>query len=427
MKVEEQLKNDKYNIFQFIKQVSNLEQNKNIIVFFNNDYEITQINNILQENIEYHAMFNNFKFDLWFLNNKEKLQKSIVFVEVNEINEKTKNRINKLREYSKEIIIQFNPNIALEKVKEYAKEIKTNAIIGYTNYETPDLRRPIMLLGKNFEYKRINNRLKILAMIHTYNEEDIIQTTLEYLMTQGIDVYVLDNWSTDTTFRKVQEVQKKYPDRITLKKFPDNKPEGNDYNWTSQLHETERLSKILGYDWYIHYDADEIRMSPFPDTTLADFINFVDTLGYNAIDTTVLNFRMTDKQDNIFGKNTYFELGRRPTFFMQTKTWKKCQDIDLATTGGHLAQFENQKVYPIKILNKHYPLRNIEQAEKKVFQDRLPRFEKEKKEKGWHGHYDKIAETKDFIYKKENLHKFDDNALEHYTLELISGIGIDKT
>lgn len=427
MKVEKQLKNDKYNIFRFLKQVNDLEKNKNFVVFFEEDYDINELNDILGQNAEYHKMFNNFKFDIWFLKNKNRLKDSIVLVEVKKIDFITKKRINNLRKYANQIIIQFSSDTSMKKVKSYAQEINKNIIVGYTNYETPNLKKPIMLLGKKFELIKTKNRLKILAIIHTYNEEDVIQKTIEYLLKQGIDIYVLDNWSTDDTFNKVQEVQKKYQNRLNLKKFPENKPNGNDYDWTSQLHETEKLSKILNYDWYIHYDADEIRMAPFPNATLADMINFVDKLGYNAIDTTVLDFRMTSVSDDIFGSNAYFELGRRPTCFMQTKTWKKCSDVDLASTGGHIARFNNQKVYPLKIINRHYPLRNIKQAEKKVFEDRLPRFEKEKKEKGWHAQYDKIAKEKNFIYEKENLHKYDNKTLEHLTLELISGIGIDKT
>lgn len=425
MKVEKQLKNNKYNVFRFIKYISEKEQNDNIIAFIDEEYDISKINEIMQKQIEFHTMFENLKFYIWTELYKEKLKKSIVFVKVHNINEQIKRKIKILRKYSKEIVIEFGSSVKIENVRKFANTINKNIIVGYTNYDTQDLKHIIMLLGKNFEYTKKDNK-KILAIIHAYNEEDVIKETLEYLVNQGIDVYVLDNWSTDKTYEKIQEIQKKYPNNITLKKYPEEKPEGNNYNWTSQLQETERISKTLDYDWFIHYDADEIRISPFQNITLAEMISFVDNLGYNAIDTTVIDFRLTSKEEKIFNENAYFEIGRRPTCFMQTKVWKKCNDVDLASTGGHLAKFENQKVYPLKIINKHYPLRSLEQAKRKVFKDRLPRFEKEKKEKGWHAHYDKIAETKDFIYDKENLNKYNEKTLEKLTLELVAGIGIDK-
>jgi hypothetical protein len=39
----------------------------------------------------------------------------------------------------------------------------------------------------------------------------------------------------------------------------------------------------------------------------------------------------------------------------------------------------------------HFPLRNIEQATKKIFNDRLPRFTEEERKRGWHVHYDEYV------------------------------------
>lgn len=425
MKVEKQLKNDKYNVFRFIKYLSEKEQNYNIIAFIDHDYNISEINEIVQKQMEFHTMFESFKLYIWLEINKEKLKKSIIFVKVNKLNTQIKRKIKMLRKYSKEIVVEFGSNVNIENVREFANTINKNIIVGYINYNTQELKHIVMLVGKNFEYTKKDNK-KILAIIHAYNEEDVIQKTIKYLVNQGINVYVLDNWSTDKTFEKVQEIQKKYTNNVILKRYPEQEPKESNFELANQLRETERISKTLDYDWFIHYDADEIRISPFKNITLSEMIAFVDNLGYNAINTTVIDFRLTNKEEEIFNKNVYFEIGRKPTHFMQIKAWKKCEDVELASTGGHIAKFENQKVYPLKIINKHYPLRSIEQAEKKIFKDRLPRFEKERKEKGWHNHYDKMAETKDFIYEEENLNKFDEDILEKLTLELITGIGIDK-
>lgn len=426
MRLEKQLKNDKYNIFRFIKQVSDLEKNDNIIGFLKQEYEISKINEIMQKGIEYHSMFASPKFNIWLMINRKRLKNSIVFVSVDDWNKVIQKHLNKLRKYAEEIIVECNSKIKIEAVKEYTKSINENIIIGHSNYEDENLRKVILLLGKKFEYQPIEKTLKVLAVIHAYNEEDVLTTTIEYLIKQGVDVYLLDNWSTDNTYKIAKKMQEQYPNKITIERYPEEKPKEESYEWSKQLLKTEEISKRLNYDWYIHYDMDEIRRTPYPNVTIAQMLTFVDSLGYNAIDTTVLDFRLTSKDDDIFAKDGYFELGRRPSCFMQIKAWKKCDDIDLASTGGHLAKFKNQKVYPIKIINRHYPLRNIEQAERKIFRDRLPRFDKERKEKGWHTHYDKIAQNKDFIYEKENLNKYSENIVERLTLEMISGIGIDK-
>lgn len=427
MKVENQIKNDKYNIFYFLTYLSNLQTEKDMIAFIDKSYGASEINAILQKSIEYHSMFENFKFDLWLLKNKKRIKNSIIFVRIDKLNAITKRHLKALRKYGKEIVVEFGENISIKEVKKYAKGIDENIITGYLNNNTKELRKTFMLLGKDFEYKKIEEKQKVLAIIHVFNEEDVVEKTIEYLLKQEIDIYLLDNWSTDNTYKIIKKMQSKYPERIKISRYPDNEPTEKFYDWTNQLHKTEQIARELDYDWYIHYDTDEIRITPYDtNVTLVDMITFVDSIGYNAINTTVLDFRMTDKNDDIFNCDTYFEIGRKPSHFMQVKTWKKCNDIDLASTGGHLAKFENQKIYPIKMINKHYPLRNLKQAEKKIYQDRLPRFEKEKQLKGWHSQYDKIAETKDFIYEKENLNQYGKDTLENLRLELISGVGIDK-
>lgn len=427
MKIEKQLKTDKYNIFKFIKYVCDRERNFDIIVFNAKEYDYNTINEIFKKGIEYHNFFENRKFNVWLLFNRKRLKENIVYIRIEQLNKKTKKNIEKIRKYSREIIIECDKHINFDEAKRYSKNFGSNVIVGYTNYHDINLRRIIILLGYNFEYKKITNTVKTLAIIHTFNEEDVIEHTMRYLINQGIDICVLDNWSTDCTFEIAKKIKEEFPNRIIVRKFPEEKSKDNNYfEWEKQLKETERISRELNYDWYIHYDSDEIRRAPFDNVTLSEMIAYVDSLGYNAIDTTVLDFRLTDKKENIFAQNTYFELGRRPSCFMQIKTWKKCEDIDLASTGGHLAKFKNQKVYPLKIINRHYSLRSLEQAKRKVFRDRLPRFEKEKKEKGWHTHYDKIIDDNSFIYEIENLNLYTDDIVERITLEMISGIGIDK-
>ena len=166
MIVEKQLKNNKYNIFNFIKYVSDLEQNENIVVFLKQEqeYEIKEINEIFQKGIEYHSMFGNYKFDIWLLSHKSKLQNSITFVKVDELNNKIKNHLQKLRKYSKQIVVEFAQNIKIEEVKKYAKQLNENIIVGYTNYDTTELRRVFMLLGEKFEYKKVDKQVHHLIL-----------------------------------------------------------------------------------------------------------------------------------------------------------------------------------------------------------------------------------------------------------------------
>lgn len=285
-----------------------------------------------------------------------------------------------------------------------------------------------VISGRELQISKCIRPKKILAILHIYNEEDIITDIVEHLINQGVDIYAFDNWSNDSTFDILTLLKDKYPDRIILDRFPDH---GSDnYEWESQLQKTEDIAfNMKDYDWFLHYDADEVRVSPWKGITLSRAISFIDSLGYNAIDFTVIDFRPTeeDNNQNILIKNRFFEFGKRPGHFSQVKGWKRQEGIKicLSKTGGHEAQFANRKIYPIKFLTKHYPLRSTQQAKKKIFIDRLPRFEKENKEKGWHTQYNNFSNESSLIYDKQYLINWnEDFFMADFLIERISGIGI---
>lgn len=435
MKVENQLKTDKYNIYFFIKYLKE-RMNTNFIINIceKNIYDTKKVNEIVKGKILYYNTINKLNYNIF---NRNLIKKSIIYIKLkkDEIDDNNINKLKTIKKLTNALIIEFD--LPEKESIQVAKNISDRCIFGNINYEDKETKSNIALFGKVFEYdkKCEKNDIKVLAIIHTYNEEDIIENTVRYLLDQGIDVYISDNWSKDNTYQIVDKIRNELENKnsnrkIYLDRYPNEQPTEDVYNWTEQLKKTERISKTMNYDWFIHYDADEIRTSPWEDRNLLDTIKYVDYMGYNAIDNTVIDFRITEEDINkntIFNKNEqYFEIGRRPGHFLQIKTWKKNKDIELASSGGHEAKFKNRKVYPLKILLKHYPLRNVEQALKKIFKDRLPRMEKEKKEKGWHIQYDNIANKEDFIYEKQNLHKFNENTRKNYLIEMLTGCGIDK-
>jgi len=265
---------------------------------------------------------------------------------------------------------------------------------------------------------------KVLAIIHTYNESDVIDMLLQYLLDQGLDVYVVDNWSTDGTYEKIQCYSESVPKRVFLERFPEG-GRTEYYEWYHQLQRTEEISRKLSYQWYIHYDADEMRVSPWINVSLRDAIYYIDSLGYNLIENTVIDFKLTDdKAENLFMKDGYYDFGHKETHFLQTKTWKKSDSLQLKESGGHVAVVPEPKIFPLKILNRHYPLRSMEQAERKIFRDRKPRFEKEKRSRGWHGHYDSIHNKMELISELSGLLKWDNKSFYDYYIPLFLGCGI---
>ena len=170
-----------------------------------------------------------------------------------------------------------------------------------------------------------------------------------------------------------------------------------------------------------------MRVSPCRDITLRKAIYWIDSQGYNGIENTVIDFRLTECDDeNIFMSDAFFDFRHYKIQFDQFKTWKKTEKIELKSTAGHCADIAYPKIYPLKILNRHYPMRDISQAEKKIFTDRKPRFKKEQKERGWHGHYERFQQTKDILFDSGELLLWGKDTFERLYIPLFMECGVRK-
>jgi glycosyltransferase involved in cell wall biosynthesis len=309
----------------------------------------------------------------------------------------------------------------------------TNLRTGYTiNTNIHQDKSTILTISgnNNPSAKSIRHFAKpsVLAIYTSYNEDDIIRSSILNMLEQGIDVYVIDNLSTDKTLSVVKGLSKKYKGRVSFESFAGNRK--NKYQWEKLLRRVDEVACSSEYDWIIHHDSDEIRTSPEESMTLKDIISHADHLGFNAIDFTVMDFRPIDNGYNPTVNPTdyfrYFEYGRRPGHFIQTKCWKnQRKSVGLWKAGGHDVEFPGKRVYPIKCILKHYPLRSTEQAVKKIFSDRNPRITTEEKTKGWHSQYVNYTKKDSFIWERNSLKKYH-GVMTHQEdmVELISGIGI---
>jgi glycosyltransferase involved in cell wall biosynthesis len=232
--------------------------------------------------------------------------------------------------------------------------------------------------------------IKVCALMAIYNEEDILKESLESLIINGVDVYIIDNDSKDNSLKIAQDFFGKGVVGIEIVKHSEF---GKDvYNWTKILQRKQELSKNLDYDWFIHVDADEIRCPPWQQMTLREGVEFVDFLGYNLINFKLFNFRLTkeasSQNTSMNGMNLYSPAERFNS--RQVKAWKKNTKIDIVTHGGHLALIENPNICPYRFILKHYPLRSKIQAINKINRDRKDRFSTEDKAKGWHVQYNSL-------------------------------------
>lgn len=270
------------------------------------------------------------------------------------------------------------------------------------------------------------SQFRVVAIMTSYNEADIIRASIGCLVRQGISVYLIDNWSTDNTCQLASEFLGH--GLIAMENFPPGGP-ARYYEWAKLLRRVEEVSRTIDAHWIIHHDVDEVRVSPWSGVDLRSGIYHVDQSGYTAIDHTCLNFSPTD---NLFSADAdyeehfrYFDFGKRPGHFNQIKTWKRTQDeISLAESGGHEVKFRDRKVYPFKFLLKHYPIRSQHHGERKIFQERKMRWAPEERAKGWHTHYDQTVEGQSFLSQAVDLKLFDENFYEEFLFERLSGISV---
>lgn len=354
-----------------------------------------------------------------YLNNV-KVDDLVLFIDENS----TKQLSEKLKLLSKYIdsvpLVLISSNLSGQEFSALLKEnnINQDFVSSHNNIN-------FVLSGKYTRIKSVEKK-KILAAVSTFNDEDIISQVLQHLLNQEVDVHVIDNWSTDNTAKFIEEFAKENPNRIFITKFPEKPSDKFMWKETLNLKATANINK--DYDWIIHYDSDEIRISPWLNSNIQDSISFVDSLGFNAIDFTVLNFEATrdgfSNSDNPEEFFSHFDFGRNAGHTLQIKAWKNLkQEVDLSFHFGHEVLFEGRKVYPLNFLLKHYPLRSSTQSKRKIFEERKPRYNNAT-EGGAHNHYNNITENSDFIKSEKDLflYKNDTDFYKQFLIEATTRI-----
>ncbi|HJX54298.1 MAG TPA: glycosyltransferase family 2 protein [Polyangia bacterium] len=254
----------------------------------------------------------------------------------------------------------------------------------------------------------------VTAIIAAYNEEDIIGLSIQHLIEQGVSVYLIDHSSTDGTVAEAQRFAGK--GLIGIERFPDESgfpaEDAQRLVWAHILQRKQKLAQKLDGDWFIHHDADEFRESPWPHLDLCQAIRAVHAAGYNAIDFAGFNFPPTDdsyrKGDDLRTTFRYCEPSRGFDR-LRINAWKRAP-VDLLSSGGHEAIVPERRVFPIRFLLRHYPIRNQAQGERKVLQERQPRWDPTERERGWHVQYDGVEAGHRFIRDPVTLTAYDPDA-----------------
>jgi hypothetical protein len=252
----------------------------------------------------------------------------------------------------------------------------------------------------------------VVAIIAAYNEADIIAAVVGDLIEQGIDVYFLDDGSTDATVAAVEPFLGRGV--LAIERLaPADAGAAAPFDWERILRRKTALAAELEASWFIHHDADEFRESPWAQLKLKEAIRQVDALGFNAIDFAGVDFWPTDDRfrpgsDVREALTLCSELASYDR--LQIRCWKKTEMLDLASSGGHDAQFPDRRIFPMRFVLRHYPIRSQQHGERKVFSERRNRFLERERERGWHVQYDQLHEGVSFLKDPATLTVFDADA-----------------
>jgi hypothetical protein len=258
----------------------------------------------------------------------------------------------------------------------------------------------------------IDDAFRVVALISAYNEADVIEPVLEHLAANGVWSYLIDDGSSDDTVERARRWLGR--GLLGIERFEQPEGAGGRTSWRALLARKRQLACELGADWYVHHDADEVREPPWPGMSLRDAIRWVDRVGFNLIDFRVLNFAPVDDAYRAgMDPREHFVRWDEPAEYdlMQRKCWK----------AGHDVRFAGRRIFPLRFLLRHYPIRGQAHGRRKVLEERKGRFVEDELAYGWHRQYDHVAEPDHvFLRNPATLRAFD---LEQIRLETLARDG----
>jgi glycosyltransferase involved in cell wall biosynthesis len=206
--------------------------------------------------------------------------------------------------------------------------------------------------------------VRVVALLAAHDEERFVGGCIEHLAGQGIETYVIDNGSTDRT----AELATRFAGRglAGIESFPRD----GHYAWLGLLARKAELAARLDADWFVHVDADEIRLPPRSGVTLKEALADVDRQGFNAVNFLELTFVPTREQPD-HDHPRYTETMRwyypfLPSFPNRLNAWKKQEHpVDLVSSGGHVVAFPELRMYPESFPMRHYLFLSVEHAIRK--------------------------------------------------------------
>ena len=213
--------------------------------------------------------------------------------------------------------------------------------------------------------------MKVLGLVHVYNERDIIEDFLDHMAKQQVPLIMVDNGSTDGTYEMIIENRSNIVLRHAQLKAPK-------FELVVLLRLLHAMAVQEKPDWLLLTDTDGFMEAP--SGTLREAIDAQDREGNNLIQFDTFEFWPTPLDPpvkDVRQRFRYYSWHDRFHF----RAWKHGPGIRIHPSGGHMPIFpKGMKVNlsPRRFIVRHYPIRGYDQGRRKVAErlDRYSEFDK---------------------------------------------------
>ena len=216
-----------------------------------------------------------------------------------------------------------------------------------------------------------------VAIVCARDESLHIRRCLRDLISDGIDVILIDHASSDDTVEKARVFLGR--GLLSIERL----------EWTGafslddQLDLKRRIIEQVPHDWVIHTDADEWLASPEPNQSLLEGIRIADSAGANCVNFDEFVFAPGDGE--AFEYEWYSWAMRSYYFFQSTypqlmRAWKRGAGL-VSTTGGHIVEGSSVRLHSVDFILRHYIVLSLAHARSKYLSRK---FAEPELARGWH-------------------------------------------
>lgn len=231
----------------------------------------------------------------------------------------------------------------------------------------------------------------VLGLMAVFNEADILGQCLQYHIAAGLEFLVVDNGSSDNSLSIAEEFLGRGV--LGIRRISTES-----YKWAYLLDTLLEWSEDFDARWCFLVDADTFLEPPLPGTTLIAATKEVERQGYNVINFDHYEFWPVGDENpevpDVRDRLKYYTWADD----RQEKGWKAQRGTRNSRLGGHAVDFPSnitKRVFPDNFVLRHYRIRSYEHGVRKVFTERLPRFDGEPS--NWHTHYDGFRPERSFF------------------------------